>query len=408
MNVLHINQSDITGGAAIAAYRLHQGLFRQNMQSRLLVDSSRINSDLVETISRRRHIEGMSSRIAFHLGLNYINLLSTARIPTHEFYIEADILNFHNLHGNYFNYLSIPKLVGSKPAVLTLHDMWSFTGHCAYSFKCERWRTGCGKCPDLDTYPAIARDNSALEWKLKDWVYSRSRLSIVTPSQWLSSLASQSLLSRYPIHTIPNGLDTQIYKPLDSQICRSALGLSEEKKVLLCAAQNFRDPRKGGDLILEALKHIPNSLKQAVVLLVLGEGSEIIEDAIDIPTVALGYLGGDLIKTIAYSAADIFVFPTRADNLPLVLQESMACGTPIVSFDVGGVPELVRPGITGLLAKAENAIDFSQKIVELIEDNSLRHYMSNQCRQIAVSEYSINLQAERYVSVYEGCIQDFN
>ncbi|NJN74914.1 MAG: glycosyltransferase [Limnothrix sp. RL_2_0] len=139
--------------------------------------------------------------------------------------------------------------------------------------------------------------------------------------------------------------------------------MPDNKKVLLCAAQNFKDPRKGGDLLLKALKNIPDSLKQTIVLLVLGEGGEVLEGATDISTMTLGYIGGDRIKAAVYSAADIFVFPTRADNLPLVLQESIACGTPVVSFNIGGVPEVVRPNITGLLAQAKDAIDFLNELL---------------------------------------------
>ncbi|ASC71436.1 Glycosyltransferase Type 1 [Halomicronema hongdechloris C2206] len=408
MKILHINKSDIKGGGAIAGYRLHQSLLRKSTISTLLVDEINIDANNISLINRRRYVEMISSRLFWYLGLNYINITSTSQITDHSLYTQADILNFHNLHGSYFNYLAIPKLTAKKPAVYTLHDMWGFTGHCAYSFDCQRWKIGCGNCPYLDTYPSIARDNTHIEWKLKQWVHNRSNLTIVTPSQWLANLVQKSLLSRFSIHHIPHGLDINCYRPLEPQICRQALNLPDHKTVILLVAQNLRDPRKGSDLLIEALKYLPSSLTQDLVLLVVGEGGEIFEEITDIQTLSLGYIGGDRLKALAYSAADIFIFPTRADIFGLVLLESMACGTPMVSFDVGGVPELVRPGQTGLLARPEDPKDLAAKIVKLLEDDDLRQRMAKTCRDVAVAEYSIELQADRYIALYRQVIDEFH
>ena len=156
-NILHINQSDIAGGAAIPGYRLHQGLLAQGLDSRLLVGGVKTSSDRVATVPiSKRRLENQLYRFTWRFGLNYLHLLGSFDIPKHSFYQEADILNFHNLHTGYFNYLAIPSLTENKPAVFTLHDMWSFTGHCAYSYDCDRWKSGCGKCPYPDTYPAVA------------------------------------------------------------------------------------------------------------------------------------------------------------------------------------------------------------------------------------------------------------
>jgi glycosyltransferase involved in cell wall biosynthesis len=401
MKVLHINQSDIDGGAAIAAYRLHQGLLDHQVQSKLLVDKRQSGSDLVSTISRKRYVEGLSGRLGYHLGLNYVNLTSSFKIPSHRFYVESDILNFHNLHGDYFNYLSIPTLTRHKPAVLTLHDMWSFTGHCAYSFECDRWKIGCGKCPNLNSCPSTGRDNTRTEWKLKRWSYSRSNLTIVSPSKWLAELASVSILGDFPIHHIPNGIDTDTYRPLDPTVCREALGISEKKRVILFVAQSLQDARKGSDLLISALQKLPDSIKSETLLLTMGEGSATLSSLLEMPIMSLGYIGGDSLKAIVYAAADVSICPTRADNLPLVLQESMACGTPMVSFNVGGVPELVKPGLTGFLAKTEDSADFSEKIVQILTDNAMRERMANICRDTALKEYSIQLQTERYASLYQ-------
>lgn len=406
MKVLQINQSDLSGGAAIAGYRLHQGLLAQGIDSRLLVGTAKTNCDRIQAVQRQSRIENQISRLTNQLGLNYTNLVSSFYIPQHTFYKEANILNFHNLHSGYFNYLAISNLTSSKPAIFTLHDMWSFTGHCAYSYDCDRWKTGCGKCPYPNTYPSVRRDNTWLEWKLKDWVYSHSNLTIVTPSKWLTEQVKQSMLNRFPIHHIPYGIDTEAYQPLDRELCHSVLGVPTGKKVLMFAAESLKDTRKGGDLLLKALIGLPESLKAETVLLTLGHGGEAIAKTVGMQTLDLGYVSSDRLKSIAYSAADLFLFPTRADNLPLVLQESMACGTPMVSFKIGGVPDLVRPGITGYLATPEDAEDFCHGIVQLLEDRNLWTHMSQQCRAIALQEYPLQLQAERYLELYRQALQN--
>ena len=406
MNVLHINQSDISGGAAIAGYRLHKVLLAQDFDSHLLVGKTNISNPRITSVPRKHFLEKQLSRFTSSFGLNYINHISSFDIPKHLFYKNADILNFHNLHLDYFNYLAIPSLTKNKPAVLTLHDMWSFTGHCAYSYDCERWKNGCGKCPYPNTYPAVTTDNTSLEWKLKDWVYNHSNLNIVAPSHWMAEQARASILNRFPVHYIPNGIDTQAYQPLDSEQCRFVLGIPLDKKVLMFGAESLKDSRKGGDLLIKALSQLPESLKAETILLTLGHGSESLAQTVGMECLSLGYVSSDRLKSIAFSAADLFVFPTRADNLPLILQESMACGTPMVSFKVGGVPDLVRPGITGYLASPEDTNDFSNGIIQLLQDNDERIRMSKNCRAIAVEEYTLETQAKKYISMYQEILNE--
>lgn len=401
MRILHINQSDISGGAAIAGYRLHQRLLQKGVDSSVLVGKAETKDERIALVPRFEKLENQIFRISCRLGLNCIHNIGSFNTLQHRFFINSDILNFHNLHSSSFSYLAISTLTKNKPAVFTLHDMWSFTGHCAYSYDCDRWKTGCGKCPYPETYPAIQRDNTHLEWILKNWVYERSNLTIVTPSRWLAEQAQQSMLSRFPIHHIPNGVDTNLYQPLDSEQCKSILGIPVGKRVLMFGADQLGDLRKGTDLLLKALQSLPHGLKSELLLLTFGNSGDFIAKSADLEVFNLGYIGGDRMKAIAYSAADLFLFPTRADNLPLVLQESMACGTPMISFKVGGVPDLVRPGITGYLANPEDIKDFQQGTLELLEDGGLRAKMGQNCRAIALQEYSLDLQTQRYVELYQ-------
>lgn len=400
MQVLHINQTDIAGGAAIAAHRLHQGLLQQNVDSRFLVSRKETNSNRVSLIPSASRTEKRIQRFTDPLGLTQIHLLSTFNLKNHPAYQAADIINFHNLHDGYFNYLAIAHLTQSKPAVLTMHDMWSITGHCSFSFGCDRWKIGCGHCPDLDIFPPMKRDRTRWEWTLKQWTYQKANLTIVAPSRWLASVARKSsLFQQFAVHHIPYGIDTDIYQPLDPEHCRAQLNIPKGKKVLLFVATHLQEWRKGGDLLLAALQRLPELLKAETVLLMLGSGDSSIKDT-GIEAIALGYVKDDRLKAIAYSAADLFVFPTRADNLPLVLQESLACGTPIVACNVGGVPDLVRPGVTGYLAKPEDIDDLAQGIVMVLEDKKHRSQMQQRCRMIAVSEYRLDRQAEQYLELY--------
>jgi glycosyltransferase involved in cell wall biosynthesis len=406
MNILTINQSDIMGGAAIAAHRLHEGLLAQGFDSRLLVGESIAGGDRVAPIPRLPSLERPLLRITRPLGLNYLNILGSFVIPRHPFFRNAEVLHLHNLHSGYFNYLALPMLCGDKPTIFTLHDMWSFTGHCAYSYECDRWKVGCGRCPHPETYPAVERDSTRLEWRIKRWIYSRSQLTIVTPSRWLAEQARQSMLNRFPIHHIANGIDIEAYQPLDPEAGRLALGIPRGKRVIMFGAQSLRDWRKGGDLLVKALEHLPPSLKGEILLMTIGDAKETMSHIDGMAVLNLGYVGGDRLKRVAYSAADVFVLPTRADNLPVVLQESMACGTPMVSFDVGGVPELVRHGITGYLARTDDYRDFSKGIAELLADEPMRVRMGLQCRETAMKDHSLELQAQRYIDLYRQVVRE--
>lgn len=400
-NVLHINQSDTTGGAAIAGYALHQGLLNQNIESNLLVSKAQTDDCRIDTIPYRWLQSNLLLPFTHRLDYQFLQFTGTFDILKHDFFRNADILNFHSLHSGNFSYWAIPALTRQKPAVWTLHDMWAFTGHCSYSYECDRWQTGCGKCPHLDSYPEIHRDTTQPVWKLKDWIYQRSDLTIVTPSKWLTEQAQNSILNRFPIHHIPNGIDTDLYRPIDSQQCRRELNIPADKHILMFGAQQLDDSRKGSDLLIDTLSGLPESVKAKTVLMTLGSSGNTINQAVGIETINLGYISSDEIKAKAYSAADLFLFPTRADNLPLMLQESMACGTPMVSFNVGGVPDLVRPMATGYLAHLEDAVDFRNGVVKLLEDRELRLKMSQQCRDIAIKEYSIKQQVERYAELYQ-------
>jgi len=414
MKVLQVHISDNgRGGGCIAMNRLHRGLKKAGVESKILCQRKAFQSSDSVTIPRSpfaKLVEGGLRRVTSRLGFNDLHCISSFGIRNMNAYRDADILHFHCMHSGFFNYLALPGLTAGKATVVTHHDMWHFTGHCTNSSDCDRWKTGCGKCPYPDSHPRIQRDNTRLEWKLKKWVYNRSHFSNVIPSAWLAEVAQQSMLKHLPIYRIPNGVDTQVFRPLDPEQCRSLLGIPPDKKVLMFSAMtmDLSTPSglgKGADLLVKAVQDLPDKTKRETVLLLMGDKGEAIAEIAGIATLDLGYVSDDRLKAIAFSAADLFVHPTRADNMPLGLLESMACGTPMVSFRVGGVTELVQPGTTGYLAEPEDAQGLSLGILQLLEDGPLRDYMGQQCREIALREYSLDLHVQKHVDLYNHILQ---
>ncbi len=405
-NVLHINSSFHSGGAAVAAQRLHNGLVRKGHRSRFLVGEPRLPTSTVASISLNPQLhEKLISRILIRLGLGALSGLRSFSIPSHAWYKQADIINLHNIHGGYFNYLALNKITKTKPAVWTLHDMWPLTGHCSYSFDCARWESGCGRCPYPNTYPAISHDTTSLEIKLKRAVYSSSNIHIVAISSWMHSLLGRSILSKAPLYMIPNGIDTDSYVPLSKGHCRQLLGIPISSYVLMFASVDLLDQRKGYDRILPAIHSLPEEIKAKIFILTLGSTQENTASfTAPFPSLGLGFVDNDRLKSIAFSAADVFVFPSKADNLPLVLQESMSCGTPMIAYDVGGVSDIVRDGRTGLLANPGDCSSLTLALESLLVNESLRLQMSNNCRSVAIDEFSLDLQADRYSALYSDIL----
>lgn len=401
--ILHMWLADAPnrgGGGAGSMYRLHSNLKKKGIDSSILCEFNATDDPNVFTKPTLNRFESMIGKITSRVGLNDIHRISSFNIKKHEAFIEADLLHLHGIHSGFISYLALPALSRNKPTVFTLRDLWALTGHCAFSYDCERWKTGCGNCPYPQNYPPIKRDVTKLEWKLKNWAYSRSKITIVTLSKWLADQAKQSMLNHFEIVQIPNGIDTTIYQPLDQRKVRDVLGIPQKRYVLMFTAIGLSSHHKGGDLLLEALKKLPQSLKKETTLLLVGNNGGQLARAAEIEAVNLGYLSSEILKTIAFSAADLFVFPSRAESFGQVILESMACGTPVVSQKIGPIPELVRSGVTGYLAEAENSNDFCHGIVQLLEDTVAREKMGRNCRKIAVEEYPVRLEVQRYIDLY--------
>jgi glycosyltransferase involved in cell wall biosynthesis len=331
--------------------------------------------------------------------LNYAGIPRTGRIAEHPWFEWAEVVHYHNLHGGYFNYLALPGLTARKPSVWTLRDMWGLTGHCAHSFECGRWRTGCGKCPHPEIDPPIRRDATRWEWRLKRRTYQRSNMLVTAPSRWLAESARESILGCRPVHQVHNAVDTDAYRPRDRWLERRELGWPQEATVLLFAAESLDNPFKHYQLLLDALNGMSPEHRSRAVLAVLGEGAA---PAIDgLRTLGLGYHEKDEAIARLYAAADLFVYPTRADNQPRVLLEAMACGCPPVATDVGGVSELVVHGETGYLARAGGAADLRAGMELMIDDAAARARMGENGRRLVVERHGIDRHVADMLAAYQ-------
>lgn len=404
MKVLMLHHADgNAGGGQVQMGRLRSALREEGVEARILC-RHRVHDDSI-LIPRRPFLEKALKKLTHRVGLNDIHLVGSKRVLENRAFQDSDLIDLHCLHSETFSYLGLPALTSRKPTVFTFHDMWPMTGHCHASLECERWKTGCGSCPHPETYPAVRRDATAIEWRLKKWAYARSTFSIVAPSRWLCDRIRDSLLGGFQVHHIPHGLDLEVFKPLDQRKCRERLGIPEGKRVILFAAESMMRPLKGADHLVLALKLLPERLKRDCILVVFGEANSEILSQMPIPVINLGYLHEDKIKAAAYSAADLLLNTSRAESFGLVVLESIACGTPVVSYAVGGVPDLVRPGVTGYLANPDDLLQLASHVSAFFEDPSRAGFLSSQCRQVAEAEYSIRSQASSYREIYQMAIE---
>jgi glycosyltransferase involved in cell wall biosynthesis len=396
LNVLHISESDAAGGAARTAYKVHRGLKEQGHASRMLVGRKVTADGDIRRIKRNdawRAADRACGELLDRLDLQYAFYPSSFGVARDPWFRAADVVQLHNLHGSYFSYTALPVLSRTRPIVWLLQDQWAYTGHVAYSLDCERWRHGCGSCPYLAEYPRLERDTTALLWRLKRAVYERSRLTIIVPSRWMLELARSSpLLARFPMHRIPHGVDTDVFRPLPKDEARRRLGLPAGRALVLFSASDLNEPRKGLHLLEKALSRMDDP-----PLLALAGAGEIPRR---VETAWLGSIGDDEVLAQAYSAADVLAVPTVADALTQTAIESIACGTPCVAFDRGGVTDVVTHE-TGYQARFGDVDDLARGLLVVLQDHD--RYAAR-CREIAEQEFTVELQVRRYVELYEDVL----
>lgn len=305
-----------------------------------------------------------------------------------------DIINLHNLHGG-ADWGWGPHLAAvcaeTAPVVWTLHDMWSFTGRCAYSYDCEKFRTGCdAACPTPTETPRLAPERIAAAWDERRRLFAaHAGLTAVTPSRWLASEAQRGLWAGHRVEVIPYGVPTERFSPIPRSEARQRLGIAAAGPVLLVAAHDLTERRKGAELLPHLWQHVR---RRPLTVLTMGHGRLDVADP-QVRVHPLGWLDDDRAKAVAYSAADALLHPAPVDNFPNVLLEAFACGTPAIGLPIGGVAEQIRPGVSGWLAAAVSPEALGHAIDVALDD---RADLRNACRALAEAEFPLGLQAERY------------
>jgi glycosyltransferase involved in cell wall biosynthesis len=296
---------------------------------------------------------------------------------------------------------AVPRQV---PIVWRLADMNAFTGGCHFDHGCGRHVSGCGACPQLGSTDIA--DLSHQVWRRKKAALDRldpKRLHIVALNRWMANVVKRNpLLNRFPLTVIPNGVNTETFAPRGTRFARDTLGLPHEARVVLFVADEVTNRRKGFSLLAEALAGL-NGIDN-LFLLSTGRGNPALPS--QIPHRHLGRIDNDHKLSLAYSAAEVYVVPSLQDNQPNTVLEAMACGTPVVGFKVGGVPEMVRPGITGLLAPPEDVDGLRNAILEIFRSPEKRAEMAANCRRIVMDEYRLEDQIRRYAQVYETALRE--
>ena len=313
--------------------------------------------------------------------------------------LQPDIVHLHWICSGFLQVETVASF--NRPVIWTLHDMWAMTGGCHYSGSCDRYKSKCGTCPQLGSQSSV--DLSRLTWLRKRRAWKNLNLTIVTPSRWLAECAqSSSLLGSFRTEVIPYGLDLDVYKPINTEEARQLLNLpSDIPLVVFGAVNSTSNPRKGFDLLLRALNRLEKELSaNSVELVVFGASSPEEGSALPLSTHYLGSFSDDVALALLYSAADVFVAPSREDNLPLTVQESLACGTPVVAFDIGGMEDMIEHQSNGYLAKSFDAEDLARGISWCLSGNDRRAQLSTEARSVAEEQFSSERQAKAYMELY--------
>jgi len=291
-----------------------------------------------------------------------------------------------------------------------MHDEYLFTGHCAGTLGCERWRTGCGDCPHLETYPSVKRDNTRFNWNRKQKIFAKSQLSLVAPSAWLAERARQSLLSHLPVKVIPNGIDLSVFKPGSQKAARAALGLDLDAFIILYTAvggrvNQFKDYEMLDRLVLRLQAQ---NFERPVILLAVGGPKEFKRKVNDLTMIEKSYVTNAEEMSSYYQACNLYIHTAKADNAPLVILEAMACGKPVLATNAGGIPELVREGVTGFTVPVSDDEQMALKVLEMVQNPDRLRLMGLNAAEIAKNEYGLDRMVQNYLDLYHELTDERN
>jgi glycosyltransferase involved in cell wall biosynthesis len=417
MKVLLINTSERTGGAAVAANRLMLALNKAGHQAKVLVRDKQTNNPNVVSINTswwkrkvnfirfayERWVIFMYSRFN-RKNLFHVSIANTGtNICKHPLVKEADIIHLHWINQGFLSLNDIQRLTGlGKPVVWTMHDMWPCTAICHHARECKKYQDSCRSCFFL--YSSNKNDLSSTVFSKKKKIIEKADITFVTCSRWLSEKAKTSvILKNKQILTVPNPINISVYHPGNVSADRGKLNLPAGKKLILFGAINVTDKRKGIDYLIKAMKRIREGTD--VELVIFGQAKQDIESLLPFPVHFTGYLKNEQDMSSLYNAVDVYVTSSLEENLPNTIMESMACGTPCVGFNIGGIPEMIDHKQNGYVAEYKNPEDLAVGI-EWVLENTEKLNLSDSCVKRVKENYSESVVANRYIALYTNLLND--
>lgn len=404
MQVIHINTNDYSGGAAIAAFRLSCALQKSGVESSLFSLYSQSGKSV--TVGRFKQAISYPIRVLDKWLLPKTKpdrgLFSSAKfgynICNYKAIQDADIIYIHWINHCFLSLYDIEKLCRTgKQIVVYMHDMWHATGGCHHSFDCTGYTKNCDKCPFFESKNNIAKNQ--LNHKIS--LFKKyPNVKIVTPSRWLADCVKQSaVFKNHSTYKIVNPIDTTIFKPSSKQSARQALSLPNNKKIICFGAQSAtRNAYKGWSFLVEALGKLEFSKDDIEILIFGSDYDEQIENTLPYKTHFTGRITDTKKLLDTYNASDLFVSPSLADNFPNVIVEAMACGVPVVGFDVGGIPDLIDHQITGYLSRYKDANDLAEGINFLLTTSNYDQ-ISKSCTEKVRTLCSYEVVAAQHIEI---------
>lgn len=443
MRILQMNSHDCGGGAESVALQLHREYLKAGHDAWLAVGNRRSNDDRVVTIPNDA-LRNPWARFWNGVAQPYIQKAEREdRFPTAGRLLELavgqparfasrlmgredfafpgshellslipgrpDILHAHNLHGRYFDLRVLPELSGQIPTLLTLHDAWLLSGHCAHSFACDRWLTGCGKCPDLTIPPEIWRDGTAHNFRVKQAIYKTSRLFITAPSQWLMDKAQRSMLATAIMgsRVIPNGIDLEVFHRGDRRAARAAIGLPDDARVVLfCGTRPRHNAFKDFATLVTAMRRVAAGSPAARYILVALGGAGPQEEFGNLEIRYVPFQRESPMVAKFYHASNLYVHAAKAEAAaPLTVLEALACGVPVVASNICGMSERVTAGREALLVPPGDAEAMGGAITQVLDDPALGVRLGDAGAALAQQQFSHQRMASAYLDWYAEILE---
>ena len=407
MRVLIVNTSERTGGAAVAANRLMKALNNNGAKAKMLVRDKETETLTVVPLphSPRLRWHFLWERLVIFCRLHFsrqhlfeVDIANAGyditKLPEFQ---EADVIHLHWVNQGMLSLKGIQKILQSgKPVVWTMHDIWPATALCHVTLGCQHFTSQCGNCRLLPG-GGSSHDYSTTIWQRKQRMLADENIYFVACSHWLESEAKRSaLLKGQKITSIPNPIDTRIYKRGNKQEARQRLGLPLDKKLILFASQRVTNVNKGMDYLIEACRQL--QISDAAVVILGGHAEEVVSQ-LSLEAYPLGYVNDEQRIVDVYHASDVFVLPSLSENLPNTIMEAMACGVPCVGFKVGGIPEEIDHRRNGYVAEYRSAEDLARGIRWILAEADYEELSKNAVQKV-VQNYSQQSVALKYLDVY--------